>query len=153
MFESYVRKLVSKAVEFKVQKWDKPQNYASLSYKGIEGYKSFSPDILVGYDSATNSSKIVLDAKNKHFNPTEGNISELVEPADMYQLLFYCHKMKTKLGGLIYPSGENYDPVNVIVDDDADMRIVLFSVNMKSDYRDRLKKLKNDLYESLLKYL
>lgn len=153
LFESYVRKLVSKAVDLKVQKWENPQNYASLVYNGKIGFKSYTPDILVGFDESTNSSKVVLDVKNKHFNPLEDNISELVEAADMYQLLFYCRKLKTKLGGLIYPAGMNYEPVSVIVDDDADLRIVLFSVNMKLNYRERLKKLKSDIFEALLKYL
>ena len=57
------------------------------------------------------------------------------------------------MGGLIYPAGMNYEPVSVIVDDDADLRIVLFSVNMKLNYRERLKKLKSDIFEALLKYL
>lgn len=153
LFESYVRKLVSKATEFNVQKWEQAQEYASLSYNGKVGYKSYIPDILLGYDAASHSAKVVLDVKNKHFNPLEDNLSELVEAADMYQLLFYCRKLKTKLGGLIYPAGQDYEPVSVIVDDDADLRIVLFSVNMKQRYRERLKKLEQDLSKALLRYL
>ena len=152
LFESYVRKLVSKAINFKVQKWDNPRNYASLSYNGEIGYKSYSPDILIGFDETAKATKVVLDVKNKHFNPTTGKISELVSPADMYQLLFYCRKLNTKLGGLVYPAEADFEPISVVVDD-ADLRIVLLSVNMKASYKERLKKLKKDIFQSLLRYI
>ena len=153
LFESYIRKMVSESVDLKVQKWNTPRKYASLSYNGKIGYKSYTPDILINFDETNNSSKLVLDVKNKRFDPLKGNISDLVESADMYQLLFYCRKLKTKLGGLIYPAETDYEPINIIVDDDADLHIVLLSVNMKHSHRERLKKLKKDLKDSLLRYL
>lgn len=153
LFETYARKLVEKVSPFSVQKWDAPKDYASINYNGKTGFKSYIPDILLGYDDANEHALVVLDAKNKHFNPQDGSLSELVSAADMYQLLFYCRKLKTKFGGLIYPAKDNYEPISVIVDDDADLRIVLFSINMKLNYRERAKKLKKDLNEALLKYI
>lgn len=153
LFESYARKLVGKVSPFRVQKWDEPENYASINYGENTGYKSYIPDILLGYDASQHNALVVLDAKNKYFNPKDGNLSELVEASDMYQLLFYCRKLKTKLGGLIYPAKDNYEPISVIVDDNADLRIVLFSINMNLNYRERSQKLKKDLYDALLKYI
>lgn len=153
LFEAYVRKLVSKTTELKVEKWEAPKNFAGISYNGQIGHKSYVPDILLGYESRNNTAKIVLDAKNKQFNPLNGKISELVDTADMFQLLFYCRKLKTNLGGLIYPARDDYEPASVIVDDDSDLRIVLLSVNMSIPYNKRLKKLKKDLACSLYGYL
>ena len=153
LFEIYIRKMVSKVAGMKIEKWDTPQVYATINYGDNNGTKSYTPDILVGYDEATNKCRVVLDVKNKKFNPHESNISELVAAADMYQLLFYCKMLKTNLGGLIYPAGEDYDPVDVIVNEEADMRVVLFSVNMKKSYRHRIEKLKKDLVKKLFKYL
>lgn len=153
LFESYIRKLVGQTTKLKVEKWESPQVYASLKYNNETGYKSYNPDIIIGYDNKKNSSKVVLDVKNKKFEPNTTSVSELVEPADLYQLLFYCRKQKTKLGALIYPAAIDYEPINVIVNDEADLRIVLLSVNMKTGYKNRQVKLKNEIYNSLLKYI
>ncbi len=153
LFEKYARKLVGKVSPFKVLKWDEPEKYASITYGGKTGFKSYIPDILLGYDALRKHALVVLDVKNKYYNPKEGNPSELIEASDMYQLLFYCRKLKTKLGGLIYPAKENYEPISVIVEDDDDLRIVLISINMNLNYRERSRKLKNDLYDALFKYI
>lgn len=52
----------------------------------------------------------------------------------MYQLTFYCDKMKTNLGGLIYPAGDDYKPINVMIDGNQDFRFVLFSINLREKY-------------------
>ena len=153
LFETYVRKLVARTTNMKIEKWKIPVKYASLSHSGKTGYKSYSPDILVEYNASIGGARVVLDVKNKKFNPLNKNISELINAADMYQMLFYCRKLKTNLGGLLYPTSDNYEPINVIIDDDADRRLVLFSVNMSSSYKERLKKLKEDLHKSLFKYI
>lgn len=153
LFETYVRKIISKAIPIKTQKWTKPQKYASVNYSDKVGFKYYVPDIVIGYDINTNISQIVLDVKNKKFNPDRKDLSEIVSASDMYQILFYCRKLKTKLGGLIYPTDRDYMPVNVVVDDDADLKIVLLSINMKDCIKNQIKKMHDSIYENLLNYL
>lgn len=70
----------------------------------------------------------------------------------MYQLTFYCDKMKTNLGGLIYPAGDDYKPINVMIDGNQDFRFVLFSINLREKISVRHRKLCNAIKEYLLYY-
>ena len=153
LFETYIRKLVKSIItDIRVEKWDNPKQYASVVYGEKTGRKGYSPDILIGFDKMTETAKIVLDVKNKKYDPINGNVSDLVEPADMYQLMFYCRKLKTDLGGLVYPCDTDLDVAEIILNDDGDKRVVLFPVNMLSSFADRVSKLKKDLFKHLLKY-
>ena len=115
------------------------------------GVKSFSPDILFDYDPNTGKALAVLDAKNKEFEPsTKQNLNDVVSSSDLYQLIFYCNQLKTKLGGLIYPSSTSNDPIRLTIDSADNLTIYLFSVNMKQDMKTRHKTLSNDVTKFIL---
>lgn len=153
IFEKYVRKVVSKGIDSYVSKWDKPKEIAILDDGIRTGTKSYVPDILIDYDRQKGTAKAVLDAKNKKFNPDKGDIGEILHSADMYQMTFYCDKLKTKLGGLIYPTGKNHKPISVLIDGNQDFRFVLFSINMNERIAVRHRKLCNAIKEYLLYYV
>lgn len=152
IFEKYVRKVLAKGLNSYITKWDLPKRIAVLDDGKRKGYKSYVPDILVDYDMSTNSAKAVLDAKNKLFDTEREDIGEILHSADMYQLAFYCDKMKTNLGGLIYPAGDDYKPINVMIDGNQDFRFVLFSINLREKISVRHRKLCNAIKEYLLYY-
>ena len=152
IFEKYVRKVLTKGLNSYITKWDTPKQIAVLDDGKRKGYKSYVPDILVDYDPLTNSAKAVLDAKNKFFDIDRDDIGEILHSADMYQLTFYCDKMKTNLGGLIYPAGDDYKPINVMIDGNQDFRFVLFSINLCEKISVRHRKLCNAIKEYLLYY-
>lgn len=153
LFEEFVRKIVQQVSNINAVKWDIPKSYASISYHDKTSEKKYCPDIVVGYDPSRETAHVVLDVKNKHFNPECGNISDLISSPDMYQILFYCRKLKCALGGLIYPSGQSFSPVSVVVNDEKDLRLVLFSLNMNLPLPKRMEKLKKELYEFLYNYI
>ena len=152
IFEKYVRKVLTKGLNSYITKWDTPKQIAVLDDGKRKGYKSYVPDILVDYDPLKNSAKAVLDAKNKFFDIDRDDIGEILHSADMYQLTFYCDKMKTNLGGLIYPAGDDYKPINVMIDGNQDFRFVLFSINLREKISVRHRKLCNAIKEYLLYY-
>ena len=152
ILEKYVRKVLTKGLNSYITKWDTPKQIAVLDDGKRKGYKSYVPDILVDYDPLTNSAKAVLDAKNKFFDIDRDDIGEILHSADMYQLTFYCDKMKTNLGGLIYPAGDDYKPINVMIDGNQDFRFVLFSINLREKISVRHRKLCNAIKEYLLYY-
>ena len=152
IFEKYVRKVLTKGLNSYITNWDTPKQIAVLDDGKRKGYKSYVPDILVDYDPLTNSAKAVLDAKNKFFDIDRDDIGEILHSADMYQLTFYCDKMKTNLGGLIYPAGDDYKPINVMIDGNQDFRFVLFSINLREKISVRHRKLCNAIKEYLLYY-
>ena len=135
-----------------ITKWDTPQKIAVLDDGVRKGIKSYVPDILVDYNPNSNTAKAVLDVKNKTFDVKGNDISEILHSADMYQLTFYCDKLKTNLGGLIYPASRQYKPINVMIDGNQDFRFVLFSINMKEKIRQRHRNLCNDIKDYLLYY-
>lgn len=153
IYEKYVRKVLAKGLSAYVTKWDTPQKIAVLDDGKRKGYKSYVPDILIDYNPATNTAKAVLDAKNKNFDVKGTDISEILNSADMYQLSFYCDKLKTNLGGLIYPASHDYKPINVMIDGNQDFRFVLFGINMKERLRQRHRKLCDDIKNYLLYYI
>lgn len=152
IFEKYVRKVLTKGLNSYITKWDSPKQIAVLSDGSRRGYKSYVPDILVDYDSSNNTAKAVLDAKNKVFETDKDDIGDILYSADMYQLTFYCDKLKTNLGGLIYPAGDDYKPINVMIDGNQDFRFVLFPINMRNKISARHRKLCNNIKEYLLYY-
>lgn len=153
IFEKYVRKVLSKGLNSYVTKWDEPKKIAVLSDGERTGSKSYVPDILIDYNANTNTAKAVLDAKNKVFETNKEDIGEILHSADMYQLTFYCDKMSTNLGGLIYPSGDDYKPINVLIDGNQDFRFVLFPINMRNRIAARHRKLCQDIKDYLLYYM
>ena len=152
IFEKYVRKVVSKGINSYVSKWDKPKQIAVLDDGVRKGNKKFVPDILIDYNSLDGSAKAVLDAKNKVFETNNDNIGEILHSSDMYQLAFYCDKLKTNLGGLIYPAGSDFRPINVMIDGCTDFRFVLFPINMREKISVRHRKLCDSIERELLFY-
>lgn len=153
IFEKYVRKVVSKGIDAYVSKWDAPKKIAELDDGIRKGEKSYIPDILIDYDPLTASAKAVLDAKNKVFETKNDNIGEILHSADMYQLAFYCDKLKTNLGGLIYPAGSDYRPIKVMIDGSTDFRFILFSINMREKISIRHRRLCDAIHDELLFYV
>lgn len=153
IFEKYVRKVVAKGIDAYVSKWDLPKKIAALNDGIRTGTKSYIPDILIDYDALTGSAKAVLDAKNKVFETNKENIGEILHSADMYQMAFYCDKLKTNLGGLIYPAGSDFRPISVLIDGSTDFRFVLFSINMREKISIRHRKLCEAIQEELLFYV
>ena len=152
IFEKYVRKVISRGIDLYVTKWNDPKEIAILTDGTRKGSKSFVPDILIDYNPNNGKARAVLDAKNKRFEPSN-NLGDLLSSSDMYQLVFYCDKLKTNLGGLIYPSKKDYKPVKVLIDGNQDFRFVLFSINMNERISVRHRKLCNDIKNELLYYI
>lgn len=153
IFEKYVRKVIAKGLDAYVSKWDAPKKIAALNDGIRTGTKSYVPDILIDYDELTGSAKAVLDAKNKIFETNKENIGEILHSADMYQMAFYCDKLKTNLGGLIYPAGSDFRPISVLIDGSTDFRFVLFSINMREKISVRHRKLCEAIQDELLFYV
>lgn len=151
LFETFARNVIKNTISESVEKWDKAKEFGSISYNGTIGYKSYVPDILINYNQSTESASAVIDAKNKSFKPQNSKPSELVLSEDIYQLLFYLRQLKTKVGALIYPTNENYEPIKFVVNDSNDYRIYLLSINFNSSISDIEAKIKKDLYSVLLK--
>lgn len=151
IFENYVRTILEVQLKEKITKWEKPVSFARMNWERERGEKSFSPDILISYNKLKSSAAIVLDVKNKSFEPEVGkSINDLVSSSDLYQIMFYCAQLKTNLGGLIYPSKTTNKPLRITFDIDSDLEIYLFSVNMGQNMADRHKKLAQDIQQFLL---
>lgn len=150
IFEKYVRKILDTGLVERVSKWEIPKEYAILRYNNKVGNKSFSPDILIDYDHMTSSCKAILDVKNKRFYPNSSPLSDIVDASDIYQILFYCRRLNTNLGGLIYPTSKDIDPIRVMIDDESELNLYLFSVNMSNCFQSRHTKLVNQVKNYLL---
>jgi 5-methylcytosine-specific restriction enzyme subunit McrC len=151
MFEKYVLKILDETLPVRVQKWDKPKECARLSAGDKLGVKAFSPDILLNYDQNTGKALAVLDVKNKSFEPSKKqDLNDVISSNDLYQLIFYCNQLKTKLGGLIYPSSTSNDPIRLTIDSKDNITLYLFSVNMKQDMKTRHSALSNDVTTCIL---
>lgn len=151
VFEKYVLKILKKELGRKVEKLLQPQKYAVIrSSDGREGNKSFSPDILVEYDIDNKKCLAVFDTKNKDFNPELNNLSEIVSSQDIYQLIFYCMTLNTKLGGLIYPSLSDQSPLELMVSTDKDLKLFLISINMNRSFKDQVSKLIQEINKLLI---
>ena len=137
VFEKYVRKVLKNGLSTSVIKWSQPKEIASIRSNNNVGYKSYSPDVLIGYNEEKGSALAVLDAKNKKFNATGVDISDVLDNADLYQLVFYCDRLHTKLGGLVYPSMGAVDPIEVLVEGNNDYRFMLMSIDFSLPIRER----------------
>ncbi|HHD2733249.1 5-methylcytosine restriction system specificity protein McrC [Clostridium perfringens] len=150
LFEKYIRKIIKSNLIYPVDKWLEPKPYASISYNNYLGYKSFSPDIIIDYNKSNNTCKAILDVKNKENLINKQNLSNLVSASDMYQIIFYCNQLNCTLGGLIYPSSIDIDPIPIIIDNKNNLHICLIYVNMNSSIKKRHSKLINDINKHLL---
>lgn len=137
VFEQYVRKILERGLKERVEKFKEGKSYAKIHFGVDNIVKTFSPDVLIGYNGGTGSCMAVLDVKNKEFSPIELKSGDVPSPADMYQLAFYCKRLDTSIGGLIYPSSEEIEPIEVSIEDEKDLTFLLISVNMKDNIRSR----------------
>jgi 5-methylcytosine-specific restriction enzyme subunit McrC len=133
-FEKYIRKILERESEHKINKWEKPKKFAEISWNQQLGQKAFSPDIIV--DFIDGKARAVFDVKNKYFSPSEGNPSELTSVSDIYQLLFYSNQLKTDICGLIYPADNFYEPIPLDLMG-IDIKFFLISINMNADFEKR----------------
>jgi len=147
-FEKYVRKILERELDHKINKWDKPKKFAEINWNQQIGQKAFSPDIIV--DFIDGKARAVFDVKNKYFSPTESNPSELTSVADIYQLLFYSTQLNTDICGLIYPSDDFYEPITLDIMG-VDINFFLISINMNADFEKRKEALINNV-KYCLKY-
>jgi 5-methylcytosine-specific restriction enzyme subunit McrC len=151
IFEKYVFRILELYIPEKIEKWDFPKKFAKLKSKKIDGYKSFSPDIIINFNENSQSCKAVLDVKNKQFEPcNKSNHSDLISSSDLYQILFYCRQLKTNIGGIVYPSSTSNDPIQISLDSDGDVNIYLFSLNMNENIKIRHDKLVNEINQCVL---
>lgn len=144
LFEKYVFKVLKTGLKEKVEKWQEPKKYATLKYEEKVGYKYFSPDVILDYNKANSSCRAILDVKNKTFNPNKTQLSEIVEPADIYQIVFYCKRLNTSIGGLVYPSSEYIPPIQLMVDNEKNLMLYLLSINLGDSFDKRYLRLIED---------
>jgi len=148
LFETYILSILKNESVFDASKWNTAKQFASIKYLGEESNKFFSPDILIDYNSSTNRALAVFDVKNKFYNPDTKNLSNSVYNGDIYQLLFYFSRLKTSLGGLIYPAKKRYEPVRMVLSDYSE-NIFFISINMSDSLKNRHETLINDIIRIL----
>lgn len=155
LFEEYVRKILQDNLQENVSKWESPKPFLKLrSADNKLGDKSYSPDILINYSSELQVADVVLDVKNKTFEPSKSSrLDFLTTTNDIYQLFFYCHQLKARVGGLIYPSSTTNDPVELMIDSPQIKRFFAFSINMKEPMVIRHGKLSREVYSYLMREL
>ena len=153
LFEDYVRKLTDELLAFNVEKWRYYRNFAVLKFNNDKSYKSFVPDIVVGYNSDYNTALGVFDVKNKYFEPDLTSLGEVVTNQDLYQILFYLRQLKSRFGILIFPTSKFYDAIRMEVLDDGDKYIYLIGINMRTSHYERMEHYKSLLNEYFLKKL
>jgi 5-methylcytosine-specific restriction enzyme subunit McrC len=149
-FEKYVRKLLKIGLVEDVVKWKEPKIFSSIKGNNQNGFKSYSPDVLIDYHETYNVSRAVIDVKNKLFNPIRKNVAELVSSNDLYQMIFYCRKLKSNVGGIIYPTNEDYLPFKIEISDEGDPLVFLISINMKDSFENRYNKLIKEVKNFIL---
>lgn len=152
LFEKYIFKILKLALKQSITKWTTPKDFASIKYNSKIGYKSFSPDVLVDYIEDGEYCKAVIDVKNKDFSPKINQLGELVSSPDLYQLIFYCNKLKTNIGGLIFPGDSDIEPIQVLADAEKDPEIFLLSINMQKPFKQRHKELIQKVEKTILQY-
>ena len=150
IFEKYTTKILEVNLTEDVRKWGVPRPFAELELGGYSASKSFSPDVIIDYNELNQSCRAVLDVKNKTFNIEEGkSIGDLVSTSDLYQMLFYCRKLKTRFGGLVYPSNKRIGPVKVNFQFD-DLNLHLISIDMSKNMQSRHIEFIEDVKQSIL---
>lgn len=152
IFENYIFKIIKDGLTEEVMKWKKPKKFAQIIYKTFSSNKSFIPDILIDYKSNKMECRSVLDVKNKKFNIDTRKLNEIVSSSDIYQMLFYCERLKTNSGGLIFPSLESHDPIKLSINNEDNSNIFILSLNMDKNINDRHKELISNIRESVLLY-
>ena len=110
VLEEYIRTILMRGLENKVEKWTKPVAFGKILFDNNVFEKTYSPDIIIDYYG--NSSRSVFDVKNKKFNPF-GKLNKNISNPDIYQLLFYADQLNCNLCGLIYPSKVSHDPIKL----------------------------------------
>jgi 5-methylcytosine-specific restriction endonuclease McrBC regulatory subunit McrC len=146
LFESYIRKVLKDNLQESIIKWDQPRKFIEMRNSNKKGQKSYSPDILVNYSDLTESALAVIDVKNKSFEPNSmKSLDLLCSTNDLYQIIFYCNQLKSKVGALIYPSSSTNEPVELMMDLNSGLKIFLFSVNMNRSFSSRSRKLINEI--------
>lgn len=150
LFEDFVLNALKISLSHKVEKWSSGKPYASLR-RGNQnfGLKSYLPDILLDYNPKAEQAKAIFDAKNKALDHNRNKISESISPADIYQILFYCSRLKSRLGGLIYPSGCYEEPYKLCLADDREINIFILFVSMECAINERIKLLCNDIKNAI----
>ncbi len=152
LFEAYVRKALNENLDENILKWENPKTFMYMKSSTQTGKKEFSPDILVNYNSRNNTADAVIDVKNKSFEPTESsNLDSVVSTSDLYQLIVYCNQLNTKVGGLVFPSAEENEPIELMFDSQNGLKLFLFSINMNDHIVKRNKKLAEEIYKKLLR--
>lgn len=152
LFEAYVRKALSQNLDENVLKWENPKTFLYMKNSTQTGKKDFSPDILLNYNSKNSSVDAVIDVKNKTFEPRESsNLDSLVSTNDLYQLIFYCNQLNSKVGGLVFPSSEANEPIELMFDSSSGLKLFLFSINMNDNMAKRNQKLATEIYKYLLR--
>ncbi len=152
LFESYIRKVLIDHLDENISKWEKPHTFAKLKNINKFGEKSYSPDILVNFSENLEKADAVIDVKNKVFEPSHAsNLDMVCSTNDLFQLIFYCNMLDSKVGGLIYPSSTSNEPIEIMMDSKTNLKIFLFSVNIKEDFKERNRKLSYEIYNYLLR--
>ena len=62
-------------------------------------------------------------------------------------------QLTVNIGGLIYPSQTNNDPIEMEIQSSENLRIFLISLNMKSNINERHTKFIKDINENILRYI
>jgi len=147
IFEKFCFEILNRELSNNVTKWDNPKEFASFMFEDAKGVKSYIPDIIIDHKNGT--ARAVFDAKNKHFEFDNSNINDLVSVADIYQLLFYKMQLESSVCGLIYPSNQSHEPIEVSILGDND-KMFLLSINMDLTLKDRIRKLVSDIKKCLI---
>ena len=71
-------------------------------------------------------------------------LSDSVNNGDIYQLLFYFARLKTSVGGLIYPAKKRYEPIRMVMGDYSE-EMFFVSIDMSKSLKDRHDTLINDI--------
>lgn len=149
LFEEFIRKVIMNSINENVEKWVEPKPFATVEYEDNLSQKTFVPDIVINYNENISTATAVFDVKNKSFEPSSRDLAGLVSSPDLYQLLFYCRQLRTKIGGIIYPSSDDFKLTKVNVSNENDNSIYLVAVNMKDSNFTIENKLKNNINKIL----
>ncbi len=150
LFEKFVRLMASNTIDEKVEKWERPKEFASINYEGTYEYKSFVPDIIIGFSEESGRALAVMDAKNKYFEPSKSSAASLVEVGDLYELMFYLRQLQTSVGALIYPSSKRHSPIAVNALDLKDINISLISIDLSASIEAMEANLREDVLKTVL---
>ena len=150
LFENFVLKALSTVLDYQIEKWPIGNPYASLRRDGQNlGVKHYCPDIIVDYEAQEGRAKGVFDTKNKSLDLRENKLAESIGSADIYQILFYCSRLKANLGGLIYPSNAPVRPYQLCVNDGKEINLFMLFVSMELSMVNRINLICEDVKNTL----